>query len=115
MRGQDAPVPGHGKEVPMVRFKTVITALVVTAVVLSHFDGILRAQAPKPPADRSRARDLPVPLPSAGSSERKTDMPLPVTVSPPTILKPETHPIDLDTALRLGGVQNPELNAARQR
>ena len=36
-------------------------------------------------------------------------------VSPPTILRPEVQPIDLDTALRLAGVQNPELNVARQR
>ena len=41
--------------------------------------------------------------------------PLPVPVSPPTILRPEVQPIDLDTALRLAGVQNPELNVARQR
>ena len=35
--------------------------------------------------------------------------------SPPTILAPEIRPIDLNTALRLAGVQNPDLNLARQR
>ena len=57
----------------------------------------------------------PKPCRSRENSEKKRDIPLPVPVSPPTILKPETHPIDLDTALRLAGVQNPELNVARQR
>ena len=33
----------------------------------------------------------------------------------PPILQPKFQPIDLDTSLRLAGVQNPELNVARQR
>jgi outer membrane protein TolC len=39
--------------------------------------------------------------------------PLPVT--PPTILSKEVQPIDLTTALRLAGVENPQLNLARTR
>ncbi|MGO9466809.1 MAG: TolC family protein [Isosphaeraceae bacterium] len=39
--------------------------------------------------------------------------PLPLT--PPTILAFEVQPIDLTSALRLAGVQNPELNVARRR
>jgi outer membrane protein TolC len=35
--------------------------------------------------------------------------------SPPTLLDPNTRPIDLNTALRLAGVQNPQLMIARQR
>ena len=35
--------------------------------------------------------------------------------SPPTILDPNLRPIDLNTALRLAGVQNPQLMIARQR
>jgi outer membrane protein TolC len=35
--------------------------------------------------------------------------------SPPTILDPNVRPIDLNTALRLAGVQNPQLMIARQR
>jgi outer membrane protein TolC len=34
---------------------------------------------------------------------------------PPTLLAPEFRPIDLNTALRLAGVQNPQLIIARQR
>src|SRR3954451_15740056 len=105
------PLPrAHGKEVTMERSRTVLTALVVSTVVLSPvIDGTLRAQGTRSPADRTRARDLPDAVPSGGNSETKRDIPLPVPVSPPTILKAETHPIDLDTALRLAGVHNPEL------
>jgi outer membrane protein TolC len=35
--------------------------------------------------------------------------------SPPTLLDPNVHPIDLNTALQLAGVQNPQLMIARQR
>jgi outer membrane protein TolC len=35
--------------------------------------------------------------------------------SPPTLLDPAVRPIDLNTALRLAGVQNPQLMIARQR
>ncbi|MDR3633887.1 MAG: TolC family protein [Isosphaeraceae bacterium] len=35
--------------------------------------------------------------------------------SPPTLLDPTIRPIDLNTALRLAGVQNPQLMIARQR
>jgi outer membrane protein TolC len=35
--------------------------------------------------------------------------------SPPTILDPNVQPIDLNTSLRLAGVQNPQLMIARQR
>jgi outer membrane protein TolC len=41
---------------------------------------------------------------------------VPLTIpSPPSILPPEVREIDLNTALRLAGVENPELNLARQR
>lgn len=39
----------------------------------------------------------------------------PIPLSPPTILAPDVQPIDLTSALRLAGVQNPELNVARTR
>ncbi len=38
-----------------------------------------------------------------------------VIPSPPSILNPEVRDLDLNTALRLAGVENPELNLARQR
>jgi outer membrane protein TolC len=49
-------------------------------------------------------------LPEPGSA--KPLLPIP---SPPTILGQEVRLIDLNTALRLAGVENPELNLARQR
>jgi outer membrane protein TolC len=58
---------------------------------------------------------MPEALPSRAPDTARENLPLPVPVSPPTILRPEVQPIDLDTALRLSGVQNPELNVARQR
>lgn len=95
-----------------------MTAALVTAttVALMAIGGRVAAQAPRPPDS------LPQPLSphetrDRGQEKEEVDRrsPLPVLVSPPTILRPEVQPIDLDTALRLAGVQNPELNAARQR
>jgi outer membrane protein TolC len=40
---------------------------------------------------------------------------IPRPPSPPTLLDPNSRPIDLNTALRLAGVQNPQLMIARQR
>jgi len=37
------------------------------------------------------------------------------TAAPPSILGPDTRPIDFDSALRLAGVRNPELMIARER
>jgi outer membrane protein TolC len=49
----------------------------------------------------------------SGSQPAKGLAPFPIT--PLTILAPEVQPIDLTSALRLAGVQNPELNVARTR
>mgnify|MGYP001029731266 CR=1 FL=1 len=46
-------------------------------------------------------------------SESSSDVVTPE--SPPTILEAEVQPLDLNTALRLAGVQNPQLLIARQR
>jgi len=51
--------------------------------------------------------------PPGGSRKSQGLAPLPLT--PPTILAFEVQPIDLTSALRLAGVQNPELNVARRR
>ncbi len=59
------------------------------------------------PSQREPAAD---PLPPV----RLGALPVPIP-SPPTSLTNDVRPIDLNTALRLGGVQNPELNIARQR
>ncbi len=64
------------------------------------------AQAVRPPAPAAPATSAPVPGPSSGSS---------IPESPPTLLDPRSQPIDLNTTLRLAGVQNPDLLLARQR
>jgi len=53
---------------------------------------------------------MPPALPDSG-----TTTPRFLTPSPPSILGQEVKPIDLNTALRLAGVENPDLNLARQR
>ncbi|MGC8640568.1 MAG: hypothetical protein ACP5XB_11900, partial [Isosphaeraceae bacterium] len=82
--------------------------------------GRIAAQVPRPATEPGR-QTLPAPLPArranepggANIDESKAISPIPP--SPPPIIRPEMQPIDLDTALRLAGVQNPELNLARQR
>jgi outer membrane protein TolC len=64
-----------------------------------------------------RGIQTPPPIPAL-RDPRRADQPehaLPQPISPPSILAPEQQPIDLTTALRLAGVQNPELNVARTR
>ncbi len=58
-----------------------------------------------------------VPPPQSDQLEKPVDPKDSMTTpaSPPTILDPDTLPIDLNTALRLAGVQNPQLMIARQR
>jgi len=96
--------------------KTTPALAIATGMIVMALGGRGAAQAPAP-ADR-----LPQPLPREETKDRMQEeeeagrrIALPVPVSPPTILRPEVQPIDLDTALRLAGVQNPELNVARQR
>src|SRR5271157_4144085 len=81
----------------------------------------IAGQAQETAAERRRDR-LPDALPPLRTQDRQADqnpssfkITLPTPVSPPSILHPEAQPIDLDTALRLAGVQNPEFNLARQR
>ncbi len=49
------------------------------------------------------------PLPMVAGSQPDPRM------APPSILGPDTRPIDFDSALRLAGVRNPELMIARER
>ena len=100
----------------MERITTIARALVFLAVFLTAIEGTTRAQSPSPPSVRQGQGRLPEPLPpGAASGAKPTNVPLPIPASPPSILVPQVQPIDLDTALRLAGVQNPELNVARQR
>jgi len=66
------------------------------------------AQPPSPaaPSDAGRLPALPPEKPRATSA---------AIFSPPSLLAAEIRPIDLNTALRLAGAENPELNLARQR
>lgn len=68
------------------------------------------AQAPTPSAAGNPAR-VPA-LPPLPERPRAVSATIP---SPPSILGAEARPIDLGSALRLAGVENPELNLARQR
>jgi len=59
-------------------------------------------------------------VPDVASSDRPKQLNDPTEsdlaqVTSPTILDPNVHPIDLNSALRLAGVQNPQLMIARQR
>ena len=102
--------------------RKIIPALAIAAALpVTAMERRVLAQAPRP-ADRAGGERIPEALPPQEKGERPREksetgpaIALPVPVSPPTILRPEIQSIDLDTALRLAGVQNPELNLARQR
>ncbi|MGO9599093.1 MAG: TolC family protein [Isosphaeraceae bacterium] len=96
----------------------VLCAMALIAIALGTS---IAGQAQETAAERRRDR-LPDALPPRRTRDRQADqkpssfqITLPTPVSPPSILHPEVQPIDLDTALRLAGVQNPEFNLARQR
>ncbi|QEH33452.1 Outer membrane efflux protein [Aquisphaera giovannonii] len=101
-----------------------IPAFAVGIAIAASTGGSVLAQSASPLANPASTA-VPEPLPTvarepgtsavASADANKEGAPPPPPVSPPTILHPETRPIDLNTALQLAGVQNPELNAARQR
>jgi outer membrane protein TolC len=115
-RGKKPSNRSGGKEAQMERFTTIARAPVLLAVFMMAIAGTNRAQSPRPPGVRQGQGRLPEPLPpGAASGAKPTNVPLPIPASPPSSLVPQVQPIDLDTSLRLAGVQNPELNVARQR
>ncbi len=75
------------------------TACLAAWIGSAHDAAVAQVAPPVPPA-----------LPGSGPARPPANAP-----SPPSILGPEVRPIDLNTALRLAGVENPELNLARQR
>jgi outer membrane protein TolC len=72
------------------------------------------AQTNQPPPSRSSPGAARAPDALPGADRRPRDARTEI-VAPPPILAAEVRPIDLATVLRLANVQNPELNAARQR
>jgi outer membrane protein TolC len=68
-------------------------------------------RVPSTPPDRV----VPEPLPGQTPPRSAMRGIAPAPASPASILKMETNPIDLTTALNLAGVQNPDLNIARTR
>jgi outer membrane protein TolC len=94
--------------------------LAAAFVLLARTDAAW-AQAPGPSARPSTV----VPGPQSDTRVRPVEVikqdvtrspeKLATAPSPPTILDPNVQPIDLNTALRLAGVQNPQLMIARQR
>ena len=96
----------------------ILCAIATSAIALQTS---VAGQAQETVVERRQDR-LPDALPPRRTQDRQGDqnpnrfkVTLPAPVSPPSILHPEVRPIDLDTALRLAGVQNPEFNLARQR
>lgn len=65
---------------------------------------------PRPDAKTGLPTDADEPVAADRSATALTRPP-----SPPSILEPNVRPIDLNTALKLAGVQNPQLMIARQR
>ncbi len=108
----------------MDRFRSLI--VLGTAALAGWSWGGLAAAQPAPALPAA----MPVPRPPAivpdGSNRANQAASRPIDrggasgivttpASPPTLLAPEVRPIDLNTALRLAGVQNPQLMIARQR
>jgi outer membrane protein TolC len=93
-------------EVPVRQFNPFLSRIAAGCVAA----GLGSAVVAQPPGDE----------PPAKKADPGVKLPPPRAVSAPepppgTILRPEESPIDLDTALRLAGAQNPELLLARQR
>lgn len=72
------------------------------------------ADDPASKSSAKSARDFEV-TPASRLSQIEGGVKIRLPDPPPSILLPDMRPIDLSTALRLAGVQNPELNVARAR
>jgi outer membrane protein TolC len=116
-QNRDARIPSRGDQEATVNATVKRSAIALTAVMaacwLSH--SLAWAQPAQPSQAPGRAAPMPDALPHAPTARRDNAGIAPPPESPPTILKPEVQPIDLTTALKLAGVQNPELNIARTR
>lgn len=89
----------------------------VTVLWLAASDGWSQSTQPTAPPRDPGAMSAPSALPPP---DRRPDRSANVEIiappaTPPSILASEVRPIDLATVLRLGNVENPEINIARQR
>jgi outer membrane protein TolC len=84
---------------------------------LAAADGRAQSNQPPSPPPNPAARRAPEALPQPDRQPERAEAVQVVSPppTPPSILAAEVRPIDLATALRLGNVQNPEINVARQR
>ena len=92
----------------------------VAAVALLRLTGQVAAEEAQGPPRSPRRRPYRMPPAddfdkAARAAAEKVAATVTTPPSPPTILDPNVRPIDLNTALRLAGVQNPQLMIARQR
>ena len=122
---RDETIPfDRDQEVVVARIRKIdrtVLALVMASWWIAQSAGWAQTTPPSParPLDNT----LPIPLDRAGPLPLPNQPPLqsgvrgiaPPPASPASILKLETQPIDLTTALNLAGVQNPDLNIARTR
>ena len=88
-----------------------LTALALAAFAALTGDAApVRAQRTPPAAESPDEFEK-----AAEAAAEKVAATVTTPASPGTILDPNVRPIDLNTALRLAGVQNPQLMIARQR
>lgn len=83
-----------------------IAAWLAAWTLMSH-----RASAEETPKADDESPSVLTPLPD----RPRAALDAALMASPPSILPAESRPVDLNTALRLAGAENPELNLARQR
>ena len=92
------------------------TLVIAVAVLATALAAALLPRHQSPPIGfPSRCREEATGTASRRRKKPTDGLPFPCRCLRRQFLRPEIQPIDLDTALRLAGVQNPELNVARQR
>lgn len=92
------------------------TVAVSVGLLGGALDHVRAASQPPDDAAMPRATGVPAaPLGDGVKANPNDPNAVPIPPSPPTILDPNVRPIDLNTALQLTGVQNPQLLIARQR
>lgn len=95
------------------------TGVAVVGIAICMWGGVTAAPAPGQPAPEMPTADQPKKKPSRSLADlaapRRTEIEAALPKAPPSILPPALTPIDLASALRLAGVENPQILIARQR